>query len=49
MPDGKIAVGVSAQIIGAMTEKHKQEWQYYKDKYAELATTRYPAGLRRVG
>jgi len=21
---------------------------YYKDKYAELATTRYPAGLRRI-
>jgi carbonic anhydrase/acetyltransferase-like protein (isoleucine patch superfamily) len=49
IPDGKIAVGVPAKIIGDVAEKHKQEWQYYKDKYAELATTRFPAGLKRIG
>ena len=49
VPDGKIAVGVPAKVIGDVTEKHKQEWQYYKDKYAELASVRYPAGLKRIG
>jgi phenylacetic acid degradation protein len=48
IPDGKIAVGVPAKVIGDVTEKHKQEWQYYKDKYAELASTRFPAGLKRI-
>src|SRR3990172_11564984 len=47
--DGKIAVGVPAKVIGDVTEQHKTEWQYYKDKYAELATTRYPAGFKRIG
>ncbi len=49
VPDGKIAVGVPAKVIGEVTEKHKQEWQYYKDKYAELASVRYPQGLRKIG
>jgi acetyltransferase-like isoleucine patch superfamily enzyme len=49
IPAGKIAVGVPAKVIGDVTAQHKAEWQYYKDKYAELATTRYPASLRRIG
>lgn len=49
VPDGKIAVGVPAKVIGDVTEKHKAEWQYYKDKYAELAAARYPASLKRIG
>jgi len=49
VPDGKIAVGVPAKVIGDVTEQHKQEWQYYKDKYAELASARYPQGLRKIG
>jgi carbonic anhydrase/acetyltransferase-like protein (isoleucine patch superfamily) len=47
-PDGKIAVGVPAKVIGDVTEKHKAEWQYDKDRYAELASARYPAGLKRI-
>lgn len=49
VPDGSIAVGVPAKVIGQVTDKHKEEWQYYKDKYAELATVRYPKGLKRIG
>ena len=49
VPDGKIAVGVPAKVIGDVTDRQKTEWQYYKDKYADLAATRYPAGLRRIG
>lgn len=49
VPDGKIAVGVPAKIIGDVTDQHKADWQYYKDKYAELATTRYPASFKRIG
>ena len=49
VPDGKIAVGVPARILGDVTAEQKAEWQYYKDKYAELAAARYPAGLKRIG
>lgn len=49
VPDGSIAVGVPAKVIGQVTAKHKEEWQYYKDKYAELASVRYPKGLKRIG
>jgi carbonic anhydrase/acetyltransferase-like protein (isoleucine patch superfamily) len=49
IPDGKIAVGVPAKIVGEVNEEQKQEWQYYKDKSAELAHTRYPASFKRVG
>ena len=48
VPDGSIAVGVPAQVIGQVTDRHKEEWQYYKDKYAELASVRYPTGLKRI-
>ncbi len=49
IPDGRIAVGVPAKVIGEVTERHKQEWQQYKDKYAELAIRRYREGLKRIG
>ncbi|HZY46070.1 MAG TPA: gamma carbonic anhydrase family protein [Anaerolineae bacterium] len=48
VPDGSIAVGVPAKVIGHVTDKHKEEWQYYKDKYAVLASVRYPKGLKRI-
>jgi carbonic anhydrase/acetyltransferase-like protein (isoleucine patch superfamily) len=32
-----MAVGAPAKVIGDVTEKHKQEWQYYKDEYVEKA------------
>ena len=49
VPDGRIAVGVPAKVIGEVTDQQKIEWQYYKDKYAELATTRYPRSFKRIG
>lgn len=49
VPDGAIAVGVPAKVIGQVTDKHKEEWQYYKDKYAELAINRYPKSFKRIG
>jgi carbonic anhydrase/acetyltransferase-like protein (isoleucine patch superfamily) len=49
VPDGMVAVGIPAKVIGKVTEKHKEEWQYYKEKYAELAGVRYPRGLKRIG
>jgi carbonic anhydrase/acetyltransferase-like protein (isoleucine patch superfamily) len=48
IPDGKIAVGVPAKVIGDVTDAQKKEWQYYKDKYAELARERYPKGLKKI-
>ena len=49
VPDGMIAVGIPARVIGQVTEKHKEEWRYYKEKYTELAGVRYPRGLKRIG
>ncbi len=49
VPDGMIAVGIPVRVIGRVTEKHKEEWRYYKEKYAELAGVRYPRGLKRIG
>ena len=49
VPGGMIAVGIPARVIGQVTAKHKEEWQYYKEKYAELAMVRYPRGLKRIG
>jgi phenylacetic acid degradation protein len=49
VPDGMIAVGIPARVVGQVTEKHKEEWQYYKEKYIELAEVRYPRGLKRIG
>ncbi|MBI4674394.1 MAG: gamma carbonic anhydrase family protein [Chloroflexi bacterium] len=38
IPDGKIAVGVPAQVIGDVQDKHKAEWQYYKLMLRTLPT-----------
>lgn len=48
VPDGKIAVGVPAKVIADVQEEHKGEWQHYKNLYAELASVRYPNGLKRI-
>ena len=49
VPDGAIAVGVPAKVVGQVSEQQKEEWLYYKNKYAELARVRYPAGFKRIG
>jgi len=48
IPDGRIAVGIPAKVIGEVKETNKQEWIPYKEKYARLARERYPSGLRRI-
>jgi carbonic anhydrase/acetyltransferase-like protein (isoleucine patch superfamily) len=45
IPDGKIAVGVPAKIIGDVTDDYKQLWLKLKDEYVQLAK-RYLKGLR---
>ena len=49
IPDGCVAVGIPARVIGRVSDEQKREWLYYKEKYAELASERYPRGLRRIG
>jgi carbonic anhydrase/acetyltransferase-like protein (isoleucine patch superfamily) len=49
IPDGTVAVGIPARVIGDVTEAQKEEWRYYKALYAELARERYPKGFRRIG
>jgi acetyltransferase-like isoleucine patch superfamily enzyme len=49
IPDGAVAVGIPARVVGRVTEEQKREWLYYKELYADLAARRYPAGLKRIG
>lgn len=48
VPDEKIVVGIPAEVVGDVEEKHREEWTHYKDAYAELARERYPEGLERI-
>jgi phenylacetic acid degradation protein len=48
VPDERIAVGIPAKVIGEVTDRHKSEWLHYKNTYAELASVRYPKGLKRI-
>jgi len=48
IPNGRVAVGIPAKVVGEVQEKHKQEWIYYKQKYAELARERYPKGFKKI-
>lgn len=47
IPDGKIAVGVPAKVIGDVTEDYKKKWGEFKLLYVELAK-RYAKGLRKL-
>ncbi len=49
IPDGTVAVGVPAKVVGQVTEEQKKEWRHYKRLYAELASERYPKSLTRIG
>lgn len=44
----QIAVGIPAKEIRAVTLQEKQEWQHYKDLYADLARVRYKKGLKKI-
>ena len=48
IPDGHIAVGVPAKVIGEITPEYKETWTRFKDIYVDLASRRYPEGLRRA-
>ena len=47
IPDGHIAVGVPAKVIGEVTDEYRETWTRFKDIYVDLASRRYPEGLRR--
>jgi phenylacetic acid degradation protein len=47
VPDGEIAVGVPAKVIGDVQEHHKEELARFKAIYRDLAH-RYPTGLKKL-
>ncbi|TFG34880.1 gamma carbonic anhydrase family protein [Candidatus Thorarchaeota archaeon] len=47
VPDGKIAVGVPAKVIGDLQDHHREELTKFKQIYKDLAK-RYPSGLKRI-
>lgn len=47
VPDGKIAVGIPAKVIGNIQDHHKEELARFKQIYRDLAK-RYLTGLKKV-
>lgn len=47
IPDGNIAVGIPAKIIGTVNEDYKTQWNKYKDIYVGLAK-RYRDSLKNA-
>lgn len=47
VPDGKIAVGVPAKVIGEVQDHHREELTRFKSIYRDLAG-RYPIGLKKL-
>ncbi|MFX1580401.1 MAG: gamma carbonic anhydrase family protein [Promethearchaeota archaeon] len=47
IPDGKIAVGVPAKVIGDIQDHHREELSRFKAIYQDLAG-RYPVGLKKL-
>jgi carbonic anhydrase/acetyltransferase-like protein (isoleucine patch superfamily) len=47
VPDGKIAVGVPAKVIGDVQNHQKEELIHFKSVYRDLAR-RYPLGLKKI-
>jgi len=47
VPDGKVAVGIPAKVVGDVTEEHKKDFLRFKALYVDLAR-RYPNGLKEM-
>ncbi len=45
VPDGAIAVGIPAKIIGETSEAYRNQWSGFKEIYNRLADTRNPNDL----
>lgn len=48
IPDRAVAVGVPAKVKGEITEEYEATWTRFKEIYVDLASRRYPEGLRRL-
>lgn len=48
IPPGKTVMGVPAEIVGEVQQKHKDFWVYGKQLYVDLAK-RYPQELEQIG
>lgn len=46
--DETIVAGVPAKPVGKVSEAYKETWSRFKGIYAELASKRYPEGLKRL-
>lgn len=49
IPPESIAVGIPAKVIGQIDQGYKDQWTKFKGIYSDLATKRYPEGLKRIG
>ncbi|MCK5037533.1 MAG: gamma carbonic anhydrase family protein [Thermoplasmata archaeon] len=49
IPEGAIAVGIPAKVVSQTSEEYREQWVKFKAIYVELASKRYPAGLKKIG
>lgn len=49
IPEGAIAVGIPAKIVSQTSEEYRKQWTEFKAIYVDLATKRYPDGLKKIG
>ncbi|MCK4718469.1 MAG: gamma carbonic anhydrase family protein [Thermoplasmata archaeon] len=49
IPPENIAVGIPAKLKGQIDQDYKDQWMKFKNIYSELASKRYPEGLKRIG
>jgi len=49
IPEGAIAVGIPAKVVSQTSEEYRKQWTEFKGIYVDLATKRYPDGLKKIG
>ena len=49
IPASRIAVGVPAKVIAEVNDEYKEQWLKFKEIYHELARTKCPETLKKIG
>ncbi len=48
IPEGAIAVGIPAKVIGETSPEYRRQWEFFKANYVELAEN-YASRLKKIG
>ena len=48
VPPETVVAGVPARVVGEVSDEYKETWSRFKAIYSDLASRRYPRGLKRL-